>query len=65
MNIVLSLHRILNKGPVFLLRGYSDVRDANVMRMILKGNNYESRIDYTDRNPERGIKEGWILLPDL
>ena len=34
MNIVLSLHRILNKGPVFLLRSYSDVRDANVMRTL-------------------------------
>ena len=65
MNIVLSLHRILNKGPVFLLRSYSDVRDANVMRMILKGKYNESRIDHTYRDPERAAEEGWILLPNL
>jgi len=50
---------------VFLLRGYSDVRDANEMRMILKGKYNESRIDHTDRDLERGAEEGWILLPDL
>ena len=65
MNIVLSLHRILNKGPVFLLRSYSDVRDANVMRTILKGNNYESRTNHTYRDPERGAEKRWILLSDL
>ena len=50
---------------MFLLRSYSDVRDANVMRTILKGNNYESRTDYTDRDPERGTEKRRILLPDL
>jgi len=35
------------------------------MRTILKGNNYESRIDHTYRDPERGAEEGWILLPDI
>ena len=35
---------------MFLLRGNGDVRDANVMRMILKGKYNESRIDYTDRD---------------
>ena len=48
---------------MFLLRGYGDVRDANEMRTILKGNNYESRIDYTDRDLEGAVKEGWVLLP--
>ena len=50
---------------MFLLREYGDVRDANEMRMILKGKYNESRTDHTYRDPERGIKEGWILLPDL
>lgn len=25
----------------------------------------ESRVDNTDREVERGIEEGWILLPDV
>ena len=50
---------------MFLLRSYSDVRDANVMRMILKGNNYESRIDYTYRDPKRGAEKRRILFPNL
>jgi len=43
------------------------VRSANVMRMKMNCNNrdYESRIDYTDREPKRCIEEGWILLPDM
>lgn len=41
------------------------VRSANEMRMILKGNNYESRIDYSYRKFTRCIEEGWILLPDM
>ena len=50
---------------MFLYASYGDVRDANEMRMILKGKYNESRIDHTYRDPERGAEEGWILLPDL
>ena len=50
---------------MFFLRSYSDVRDANVMRMILKGKYNESRIDHTYRDPERGTEKRRILLPDL
>ena len=36
-----------------------DVRSANVMRMKMNCNNrdYESRIDYTNREPKRCIEE--------
>ena len=47
------------------MRVYGDVRDANEMRMILKGKYNESRIDYTDRKFTRCVEEGWLLLPDM
>ena len=44
-----------------------DVRSANEMRTKMNRNNqdYESRIDYSYREPTRCIEEGWILLPDM
>ena len=47
------------------MRVYGDVRDANEMRMILKGKYNESRIDYTDRDLEGAVAEGWVLLPAI
>ena len=44
-----------------------NVRDANEMRTKMNRNNqdYESRIDYSYREPTGCIEEGWLLLPDM
>ena len=35
------------------------------MKMNRNNQDYESRIDYSYREPTRCVEEGWILLPDM